>query len=168
MANIHGIEVSGQTYDLEDTTARDGVQTNANDIESIDSKIPTSASSSNKLATEESITSAMDNVVDILNSISAQSGVTLSPECKVFKFGRLVVASLIIIKESGFSDYEKLLSGFPIPSGTNRTVNFNTMVTTVNSEIIAGGAYIDNSGNLYNRIPNGRYIYCNFSYFTDN
>lgn len=32
MANIHGIEVSGETYDLEDTNARNGVSSNAVNI----------------------------------------------------------------------------------------------------------------------------------------
>ena len=56
MANIHGIEVSGETYDLEDSNARQGVQTNANDIDGIEGKIPDAASSSNKLATQNDIT----------------------------------------------------------------------------------------------------------------
>lgn len=55
MANIHGIEVSGETYDLEDSNARQGVQTNANDIDDIQAVIPSSASSSNKLAPEDSV-----------------------------------------------------------------------------------------------------------------
>lgn len=62
MANIHGIEVSGQTYDLKDTTARNGVQTNANDIDGIEGKIPASASSSNKLATKEDIPEVTDTL----------------------------------------------------------------------------------------------------------
>lgn len=55
MANIHGIEVSSQIYDLEDTTARNGVQENANDINNIETVVPASASSSNKLATANEV-----------------------------------------------------------------------------------------------------------------
>ena len=55
MANIHGIEVSGETYDLEDTSARSGVQTNTNDISNIEAVIPSSASPSNKLAAEDDV-----------------------------------------------------------------------------------------------------------------
>lgn len=55
MANIFGIEVSGDIYDIEDTNARQGVETNANDIDGIEGKIPSSASSSNKLTTQNDI-----------------------------------------------------------------------------------------------------------------
>lgn len=72
MANIHGIEVSSQVYDLEDTTARDGVQSNTGNIESINSKIPTSASTSNKLATENDIPD-VTNVVESGNNNAVSS-----------------------------------------------------------------------------------------------
>ena len=55
MATVYGIEVAGEIYDIEDTNARQGVDTNANDIDEIEGKIPASASSSNKLATQEDI-----------------------------------------------------------------------------------------------------------------
>ena len=72
MANIHGIEVSGEIYDLEDSAARNGVQSNTSNIESIDSKIPTSASSSNKLATENDIPDVA-NVVESGNNNAVSS-----------------------------------------------------------------------------------------------
>lgn len=49
MANIIGIEVSGDTYNLEDSQARQDIQTNSQDIDGIEGKIPASASSTNKL-----------------------------------------------------------------------------------------------------------------------
>ena len=55
MANIIGIEVSGDTYDLEDTQARQDIQTNSQDIDGIEGKIPSSASTSNKLATQADV-----------------------------------------------------------------------------------------------------------------
>lgn len=55
MANIRGIEVAGETYDIEDTNARQGVETNANDIDNIQAVVPSSASSSNKLATANEV-----------------------------------------------------------------------------------------------------------------
>lgn len=62
MATVYGIEVAGETYDIEDTNARQGVETNANDIDGIEGKIPSSASSSNKLATKEDIASALSRI----------------------------------------------------------------------------------------------------------
>lgn len=62
MANIIGIEVSGDTYDLEDSQARQDIQTNSQDIDRIEGKIPSSASTSNKLATENDIPSVTNTV----------------------------------------------------------------------------------------------------------
>ena len=182
MATIRGIELASDIYDLEDTQGRTATQTaqnmanNASDkadsnetaIEAIQNLIPSTASSSNTLATKADIANTMNNVVDISSDISIQSGVTLSPECKFFRIGRLIVVNAVIIKQSGFVSYEKLLSGLPIPSGVNRTVNFNTTTTDAGGNYFAGAGYIDNSGNLYNRFPNGTYLYCACSYFTDN
>ena len=55
MANIFGIEVSGDTYDIEDSQARQDIQTNAQDIDGIEGKIPASASTTNKLVVESEI-----------------------------------------------------------------------------------------------------------------
>ena len=55
MANIFGIEVSGDTYNIEDSQARQDTQTNAQDIDGIEGKIPSSASTSNKLATQNDL-----------------------------------------------------------------------------------------------------------------
>lgn len=85
MANIHGIEVSGQIYDLEDTAARSGVEANANDIESIDSKIPTSASSSNKLATKNDIPTVTDVVESGNNNAVSSDAVFHFIKTKQFK-----------------------------------------------------------------------------------
>lgn len=72
MANIIGIEVSGDTYDLEDSQARQDIQTNAQDIDGIEGKIPSSASTSNKLATENDIPTVVD-VVEQNNSSAVSS-----------------------------------------------------------------------------------------------
>lgn len=82
MANIHGIEVSGETYDLEDSNARQGVQTNANDIDGIEGKIPDAASSSNKFATQNDI-SELDSDITARLAVSditptAGEGVTIT------------------------------------------------------------------------------------------
>ena len=72
MANIRGIEVSSQLYDLEDTTAREGVQTNTGDIDNIEAVIPTSASSSNKLVTANEVPN-VTNVVESGNNNAVSS-----------------------------------------------------------------------------------------------
>lgn len=77
MANIRGIEVSGETYDLEDSNARQGVQTNANDIDNLEAVVPSSASSSNKLATENDIPD-VTNVVESGNNNAVSSDAVFS------------------------------------------------------------------------------------------
>ena len=61
MANIIGIEVSGDTYDLEDSQARQDIQTNSQDIDGIEEKIPSSTSTSNKLVDEQKFSQATTN-----------------------------------------------------------------------------------------------------------
>ena len=52
MAEVSEIEAGGEIRTIKDTTARQGVATNANAITTINEKIPTSASASNKMLTE--------------------------------------------------------------------------------------------------------------------
>lgn len=73
MATVYGIEVAGETYNIEDTNARQGVETNANNIDGIEGKIPDSASSTNKLATENDIPQVVDTV-ESGNSSPVSSG----------------------------------------------------------------------------------------------
>lgn len=65
MANIHGIEVSNEVYDLEDTTARNGVQENTSSIGEIEAVVPSSASSSNPLATQSDVPDVSQLETDI-------------------------------------------------------------------------------------------------------
>lgn len=92
MANIIGIEVSGETYDLEDTQARQDIQTNSQDIDGIEGKIPSSASTSNKLATENDIPSVTNTVESGNNNAVSSDAVFDFVKTKQYKgFGSLEV-----------------------------------------------------------------------------
>lgn len=87
MATVYGIEVAGETYDIEDTNAREGVQTNATDIDNIQAVVPSSASASNKLATQDdvpdiSIGEAYTDTKQGLHLIIYKSGKTCQFDCK--------------------------------------------------------------------------------------
>ena len=88
MATVYGIEVAGETYDIEDTNARQGVETNANDIDGIEGKIPSSASSSNKLATQDDLPDISQLETDIEN-IQAVIPSTASSSNKLATVGDL-------------------------------------------------------------------------------
>ena len=75
MANIYGIEVSGDTYDIEDSQARQDLQTAESDIDGIERKIPSSASTSNKLATENDIPEVTNTVESGNNNAVSSRGV---------------------------------------------------------------------------------------------
>lgn len=60
------IEIDGEGKWVEDTDAREMATQNANNIETINSKIPAAASSTNKFATQSQI----DNLTTIVNSKS--------------------------------------------------------------------------------------------------
>ena len=73
MANIYGIEVSGDTYDIEDSQARQDLQTAESDIDGIERKIPSSASASNKLVTQEDIPTVTDSIAqNNVNPVSSR------------------------------------------------------------------------------------------------
>lgn len=76
MANIKGIEVSGETYDIEDSSAREGVQTNATDIDDIQAVVPASASSSNKLTTQSDLPSISTRIV----ALGAGTSITVNAQ----------------------------------------------------------------------------------------
>ena len=67
MATVYGIEVAGETYGIEDTDARQGVQTNATDIDDIQAVVPSSASASNKLATQDDVPDISSLETDVEN-----------------------------------------------------------------------------------------------------
>lgn len=52
MAEVSEIEAGGEVRTIKDTTARQGVATNADAIDAINAKIPSNASASNKMATD--------------------------------------------------------------------------------------------------------------------
>lgn len=58
MAEVSEIEAGGEVRTIKDATARQGVTINANAIAEINEKIPTSASSLNKMATQNDVTKA--------------------------------------------------------------------------------------------------------------
>lgn len=122
MANIHGIEVSGETYNLEDTTARNGVQTNTSSIDDIKAVVPSSVSPSNKLVTQNdvpdisSLETAIEDIQSVIpasataqNQLMAQSfsevanSIVVNPDfnlsvanSKVLKNGKLALLYLFI------------------------------------------------------------------------
>lgn len=63
MAEVSEIEAGGEVRTIKDTTARQGVTANANAIAEINEKIPTSASASNKMATNNDISNAMNKLI---------------------------------------------------------------------------------------------------------
>lgn len=69
MAECSEIEAGGEVRTVKDTTARQGVATNAAAIEEINGKIPTSASTSNQMATLNDIAN--------YNELSNSESVTL-------------------------------------------------------------------------------------------
>lgn len=58
MAEVSEIEAGGEVRTIKDTTARQGVATNATAIEEIVAKIPASASVSNQMATQSDVVGA--------------------------------------------------------------------------------------------------------------
>lgn len=60
MAECSEIEAGGEVRTIKDTTARQGVTTNATAIAEINKKIPASASTSNQMATTSDLASKMD------------------------------------------------------------------------------------------------------------
>lgn len=95
MATVYGIEVAGETYDIEDTNAREGVQTNANDIDGIEGKIPSSASDSNQLIDKQTFSNAKEIDAENLTMLSGYSSSEASlvnhakcgsVECAIMRF----------------------------------------------------------------------------------
>lgn len=60
MAECSEIEAGGEVRTIKDTTARSGVATNTTAIEEINAKIPSNASSSNKMATASDISNIIN------------------------------------------------------------------------------------------------------------
>lgn len=104
MANIHGIEVSGENYDLEDSNARQDIQTNSQDIDGIEGKIPDSASTSNKLVTEDDLPEISTSVTE--NDTNPVSGAAVFNAISVKK-----VAQTDIVQSSMSFDISALPSG---------------------------------------------------------
>ena len=63
MAECSEIEAGGEVRTIKDATARDGVAANTQAIAAIEGKIPASASSSNKMATNNDISNAMNKLI---------------------------------------------------------------------------------------------------------
>lgn len=138
MANIHGIEVSGETYDLEDSNARQGVQTNANDIDDIQAVVPSSASSSNKLTTQNDIPDiSPGNVVT-----ESSSGFTAS----FVKAGNVVQVTLQGRYTGPTTESIPVL--FIIPTGFIPKLNARSALVNNDSDVPMGQMVAYSKGNL--------------------
>lgn len=95
MANIIGIEVSGDTYNLEDSQARQGTQTNAQDIDGIEGVIPSSASSSNLLLSKSDVFTRGESRTLPITLKSGYSA-SLATLLNVTKRGNITCADVVI------------------------------------------------------------------------
>ena len=84
MAEVSEIEAGGEVRTVKDTTARQGVATNAAAIEEIVTKIPASASASNKMATASDVSEAIP---------TSQTG-NPSPNVTWSRWGKVVVLTV--------------------------------------------------------------------------
>lgn len=137
MANIFGIEVSGDTYDLEDSQARQDTQINAQDIDRIEGKIPSSASSSNKLATDEQIQ-------QLLNALPKKLSGTVNFTALENSWGTIDVAfdtplpntDYQVTLDSGVSAYVHVQNAFQKTAGGFKIIYYNRDPVLNNTGVI--------------------------------
>lgn len=133
MANIIGIEVSGDTYDIEDSQARQDTQTNAQDIDGIEDKIPSTASSSNKLLTKTEV----GNTTDWVNGTNCSARV---------KNG-IVFVKIIVGTEMTLSGVATKIS--ELPSSIPKHDGSIDFTVVDNQRDVPLHARMDASGNIY-------------------
>lgn len=118
MAECSEIEAGGEVRTIKDATARSGVAANAAAIEEIDTKIPTNASSSNKMAT----------AADIVNFLS-----TTPSSPSQLPFARKDILSIPDSKAAAITLYDKnqtgISIGFVVGGGINLYWVVNGQIT---------------------------------------
>lgn len=109
MANIKGIEVSSETYNLEDTNARttaSSASTTANTantkatanetaIATVQAVIPSSASASNKLVTESELPNVVQETAQNI-SLNESTSAVKAQLGNIVTFGKVLIASIVI------------------------------------------------------------------------